>query len=59
MQAAAASADTRTCPSAPVFQKRIRNAGVTAMEMQSKTAVPCRVTQSLREDPNVPSKIAL
>ena len=38
MTATAASTPTRVCPSAPVFQKRMRKAGVSARAMHSSTA---------------------
>ena len=37
MQAAVARQPARVCPSAPMFQKRMRKAGVTAREMHSST----------------------
>ena len=58
MQAATASAPARTWPSAPMFQKRILNAGVTAREMHSSIARFCSSTQVLREVPKAPSNIA-
>ena len=38
MQVVVARQPIRVCPSAPMFQKRILNAGVTAKEIPSKTA---------------------
>ena len=54
MQAATASAPARTCPSAPMFQNRILNAGVTAREMHSSIARFCSSTQVLRFVPTAP-----
>ena len=42
-----------TCPSAPVFQNFILNAGVTATEMQSSIATFCAVLQ-MKSLPNAP-----
>ena len=57
IHAALAIPAIRTCPSAPVFQNRILNAGVTAKEIHSKTAVLCSSVQILRGVPNEPSNI--
>ena len=57
MHAAAARPPIRTCPSAPMFQKRILNAGVTASEMHSRMARFWKVVQVLRAVPNAPVRI--
>ena len=57
MHAAAARPPASTCPSAPMFQKRILNAGVTASEMHSKMARFCSRIQTLRGEPNAPLSI--
>ena len=54
MQAAVARQPMSTWPSAPMFQKRILNAGVTASEMPSRIARLWNVTQLLRDVPNAP-----
>ena len=54
-EAAAASAPARACPSPPIFQKRILNAGVSARAMQSSIAVFWRSTMNLRLEPKEPS----
>ncbi len=54
MQAAVARHPARICPSPPMFQKRILNAGVTARETHSSMAVFCSVTQMRREVPKAP-----
>ena len=54
MHAADASAPMSTCPSAPVFQNFILNAGVTASAMHSSIAVFCSVSHSLRMEPKLP-----
>ena len=46
-----------TCPSAPIFQNRILNAGVTAREIPSSTARFWNVTQVFRAEPKAPLKI--
>ena len=58
MQAATASAPARTWPSAPMFQKRILKAGVTAREMHSSMARFCSSTQVRRAVPKAPSNMA-
>ena len=58
MHAAHASAPASTCPSAPMFQKRILNAGVTASEMHSSTARFWNSTHVLRAVPKPPSRMA-
>ena len=57
MQAAVARQPIRTCPSAPIFQNRILNAGVTAREIPSRTAKFWKVTHVLRAVPKAPLKI--
>ena len=57
MQAAVARPPMSTCPSPPMFQKRILNAGVTARETQSRIAISCSSTQNLRTVPKEPSMI--
>ncbi len=54
IQAAVARPPMSACPSAPVFQKRIRNAGVTASEMQSRIATLCMRFQRRRLVPTAP-----
>ena len=54
MQAAVARPPMSACPSAPVFQNRIRKAGVTAREMQSRIATLCRRFQRRRLVPTAP-----
>ena len=54
MHAAAARPPASTWPSAPMFQKRILNAGVTASEMHSRMARFCPRIQILRGEPNAP-----
>ena len=54
MHAAAAGPPASTWPSAPMFQKRILNAGVTASEMHSRMARFCPRIQILRGEPNAP-----
>ena len=54
MQAAVARPPMSTWPSAPMFQKRILKAGVTAREMPSRMARFCRVIQVLRAVPKAP-----
>ncbi len=58
MQAADARAPIRACPSPPIFQKRILNAGVTARETHSSMAMFCSSTQNLRGVPKEPLKMA-
>ena len=58
MQPAVASAPMSTWPSAPMFQKRILKAGVTARAMHRSMAVFCRVIQILRDEPKLPSIMA-
>ena len=57
MQAVVARQPISVCPSAPMFQKRILNAGVTAREIPSSTATFCHVTQLLRAVPKAPLRI--
>ena len=57
MQAAVARHPMSTWPSAPMFQKRILNAGVTAREMPSSTARFWNVTQDFRAEPKAPLKM--
>ena len=57
MQAAVARQPMSTCPSAPIFQNRILNAGVTAREIPSSTARFWNVTQVFRAEPKAPLKI--
>ena len=57
MQAAVARPPMSTWPSAPMFQKRIRNAGVTAREMQRRIARFCSRIQTRRVVPKAPSII--
>ena len=57
MQAVVARQPIRVCPSAPMFQKRILNAGVTAREMPSSTATLRKVTPIRREEPNAPFRM--
>ena len=57
MQAVVARQPTRVWPSAPMFQKRILKAGVTAREMPSRTATLRKVTQIRREVPNAPERM--
>ena len=57
MQAAVARPPMRTCPSAPMFQKRILKAGVTAREMPSRMARSWAVIQVRRAVPKAPSKM--
>ena len=45
------------CPSAPMFQKRILKAGVTAKEIPSRTAILRKVTPMRREVPNAPERM--
>ena len=54
MQAAQARPLMSTWPSAPMFQKRIRNAGVTAREMHSRIARSWNSTQVFRAVPKAP-----
>ena len=54
MQAAAAHAPIRICPSPPTFQKRILKAGVSASAMSRSTEVFWAVTQVLRLEPKAP-----
>ena len=58
MQAATASEPASTWPSAPMFQNRILNAGVTASDMHSNIARFCSETQVLRFVPKAPLNIA-
>ena len=58
MQAAEASAPIRAWPSAPRFQQRMRNAGVTASETHSSIAMFCSSTQNLRLVPKEPFQMA-
>ena len=57
MQVVVARQPIRVCPSAPMFQKRILKAGVTAREMPSSTAVLRKVTPIRREEPKAPSRM--
>ena len=54
MQISVASPPMSTCPSAPRFQKRILNAGVTASAMQSRMATFWASSQMRRLVPNAP-----
>ena len=58
MQEAVARQPIRVWPSAPMFQKRIRKAGVTAREMHSRIATFWKVIQVLRAVPKAPSIMA-
>ena len=58
MQAAAARPPISAWPSPPRFQQRMRKAGVTARETHSSMATFCSSTQTLREVPKEPLKIA-
>ena len=59
MQAADASPPTSACPSAPMFQKRMRKAGVTASARQSRIAMFWQSPQMRRLVPKAPSHIVL
>ena len=59
MQLAEARQPISVCPSPPMFQKRILNAGVTAREMHSSIATSRKVTHVLRGVPNVPLMMVL
>ena len=54
IHAAVARQPISTWPSAPMFQKRILNAGVTAREMPSRTARFWNVTHDFLAVPNAP-----
>ena len=58
MQAAVARQPAIICPSPPMFQKRILNAGVTASETHRSMATFCSRTQMRLEVPKAPSIIA-
>ena len=58
MQAAQARPPASTCPSAPMFQKRILNEGVTASEMQSRIARFWNSAHAFLGEPKPPLKIA-
>ena len=57
MQVVVARQPMRVCPSAPMFQKRILKAGVTAREMPSSTATLRKVTPMRREEPKAPLRM--
>ena len=57
MQVAAARQPMSTWPSAPMFQKRILNAGVTAREIPSRMATFSQVVQLLRAVPKAPLRM--
>ena len=57
MHAAEARQPMRVWPSPPMFQNRMRKAGVTAREMHSSMATFWRVTHMRRGDPKVPLKM--
>ena len=59
MQLAVARTPIITCPSPPIFQKRIRNAGPIAREMISRMEMFCIRTQNLLSDPKLPSQMVL
>ena len=57
MQVVEARQPMRTWPSAPMFQKRILKAGVTAREMPSRMATFSQVVQLLRAVPKAPLRM--
>ena len=59
MMAADTQPPMRTCPSAPMFQNRILNAGVRPMATQSRIRESRIVTQVRLVVPTAPEKIAL
>ena len=59
IHAAEARPPMRAWPSAPMFQNRILNAGVTASEMQRSIAMPWSSDQRRRSVPKAPSNIVV
>ena len=59
MHAAVARPPASTCPSAPRFQKRILNAGVTARETHNKMAIFWHRIQIFRLVPKAPSNMVM